>query len=275
MSPLWVPEGFGRLPKLHVYIDETGDRGFSKASRAQSPFFAMSGLAVPAEDEVHIKVAAGGLRALVYGRQPQENLKPIHWVEHFKAKRSDRRRAAAVALASIPTAKVIHVIAHKETLNTDAGMRNDKGLFYNYTARLLLERIAHLAKNWPGGPRLAITRLGRVKHMDHSTSEAHLDFVRCGTRTETFGVPWGYIKWPPTWENTQRDGIQLADLHAGILNAALSGDPQDSTCAQYLLTCGHQLRRGPQGTLLGYGVKVIGDTSFVTSRVWWDELKGA
>lgn len=274
MTPLWVPEHFGHLPKLHVYIDETGDRGFSEASRTKSPFFAMSALAVPGEDEVHVKVAAGGLRALVHTRQPQDKLKPIHWVEHFKPKRADRRRAAAVALAAIPTAKVIHVIAHKDTLHMDAGMRTDKELFYNYTTRLVLERVAHLAKDWPGGPRLAIVRLGRVKHMDHATSEAHLDFVRGGS-TQTFGVPWAHIKWPPSWENTERDGIQLADIHAGMLNAALSGNQHDAACAQYFLMCAHQLRRGPRGTLLGYGIKVIGDSSFITDRVWWNDLKSA
>ncbi|MFH8926360.1 DUF3800 domain-containing protein [Streptomyces pristinaespiralis] len=272
MSALYVPARFGQLPKLHVYVDETGDRGFSAASRAQSPFFAMTALIVPQEDEWTVKLTAGGLRAIVHGAQPQEILKPIHWVEHFKAKRPERRLHAARALALMPSATVIHVIAHKDTVNADAGMRQDKGLFYNYTTRLLLERVAYTAREWPGGPRLAIVRLGHVKHMDHSTSESHLDWVR---QNGQYGVPWAYISWPPTWENTQRDGIQLADVHAGLLNCALSGDPSDASCAQNLLLCSHQLRRSKGGALLGYGVKVIGHDSYVTGRVWWNDWKGA
>ncbi|MDX2528020.1 DUF3800 domain-containing protein [Streptomyces europaeiscabiei] len=273
MTGLVTPARFGQLPKLHVYVDETGDRGFSDASRARSPFFAMTALLVPQEDEWQVKLTAGGLRAIVHGAQPQEILKPIHWVEHFKPKKKDRRRQAAQALALIPSAMVIHVIAHKDTVNADAGMRQDKGLFYNYTARLLLERIAFAASGWLGGPRLAIVRLGSVKHMDHRASVSYLDYIRQGAGLTSYQVPWNYISWPPTWEGTQRDGIQLADIHAGLLNCALSGDPQDRACAENLLLVSHQLRRAWDGSLLGYGVKVIGDCSFITSRVWWPEWK--
>ncbi|MEU0691571.1 DUF3800 domain-containing protein [Streptomyces uncialis] len=270
MTPLYVPPSWGQLPKLHVYIDETGDRGFSQRSRAQSPFFAMTALLVPQEEEWDVKATAGGLRSIVHNGPPQARLKPLHWVEHFKAKRADRRQMAAVMLSRMRGVMVIHVIAHKETMEQDGGMRQSKELFYNYTTRLLLERVALAAQEWPGGQRLAVVRLGSVKHMDHSASESHLDWVRNGN-CETFNVPWGLIKWPPTWESTERDGIQLADLHAGILNAALSGDPQDAACARNLLACRHQLRRSATGRTLGYGVKVIGDRSFVTDRAWWPD----
>ncbi|MGW2113746.1 DUF3800 domain-containing protein [Streptomyces zhihengii] len=270
MPAFYVPERFGRLPKLHVYVDETGDRGFTAASRAQSPFFAMTAVLVPQEDEWTVKYTAGGLRSIVHNGPPQNLLKPIHWVEHFKAKHPQRRQQAAKALAAMPSAKVIHVIAHKDTVNTDAGMRQDRDLFYNYTTRLLLERVAYTAKEWPGGPRLAIVNLGAVKNMDHAASEVYLKSARSQS---TYGVPWGYIKWPPTWMGTQRDGIQLADVHAGLLNCALTGAPTDRACAENLLLCGHQLRRSRSGLLLGYGVKVIGDPSFVTKRAWWDDWK--
>ncbi|GGN64142.1 hypothetical protein GCM10012285_65930 [Streptomyces kronopolitis] len=272
MAAFHVPEHFGQLPKLHVYVDETGDRGFSDRSQAQSPFFAMTALVVPQEDEWTVTYTAGGLRALVHRSQPQQPLKPIHWVEHFKPKHPERRSWAAQALASIPTARVIHVIAHKATLNQDNEMRRDKGVFYNFTTRLLLERVAHLAREWPGGKRLAIVRLGQVKHMDHQDCVSYLDQVRSGNG-ETYGVPWEHIKWPPTWENTMRNGIQLADVHAGLLNSALSGHPQDTACAANLQKISHQLRRSARGELLGYGIKVIGDKRFVTDRAWWADLK--
>ncbi|UNZ20598.1 DUF3800 domain-containing protein [Streptomyces sp. 891-h] len=270
MTPLYFRQDFGHLPKLHVYVDETGDRGFSDKSRAKSPFFAMTALLVPAEEEWTVKYTAGGLRALVHSGPPEARLKPLHWVEHFKAKRPERRLHAAKVLAQMPDAKVIHVITHKDSLGHDSVMRRSKEHFYNYTARLLLERVARAAQGWPGGKRLAIVRLGAVKHMDHSTSESHLDHVRNGG-CETYSVPWALIKWPPTWETTQRDGIQLADIHAGLLNAALSGDPADRDCASNLLLCRHQLRRSRDGRVLGHGVKVIGDETFVTGRAWWPD----
>ncbi|WP_367126273.1 DUF3800 domain-containing protein [Streptomyces phytohabitans] len=272
MTPkLPLPPNLGRLPKLHVYIDETGDRGFSDKSRAQSPFFAMTALIVPGEDEWTIKATAGGLRALIHDRQPQTQLKPLHWVEHFRPKRADRRDQAAHLMASMPTAQLIHVVTHKNSVNQDAGMRSDKTVFYNYTARLLMERVAHSAKRWPGGARLAIVRFGAVKHLDHTASEQYLHLVR--HLPTSHPAPWTHIKWPPTWEGTQRDGIQLADIHAGFLNCALSGDPNDNECAKYLLACRHQLRRSPSGAILNWGIKVIGDSGFLRDRAWWPDLK--
>lgn len=255
----------GALPKLNVYVDETGDRGISdKASR----FFAMTGLMVPAEDDWTVRYAAAGLRSVIHGgERPQ---KPLHWVDHFKRKHADRRLMAATALALMPSARVAHVIVPKEAARAAPGMANT-GRFYNYTTRLLLERVAHAAAQWAGGPRLAIVRLGAVKGMDHADTVSYLDFVR-QRKVETWGVPWQHIKWPPVWMGTDWDGIQLADLHAGLLNCALSGDPADDACASNLLLCKHQLYRSHAGRLLGYGVKVMGsDATFVTGRCWWEK----
>ncbi|MFD8919421.1 DUF3800 domain-containing protein [Streptomyces sp. NPDC059569] len=205
----------GTLPKLNVYVDETGDRGISRQS---SPFFAMTALMVP---------------------------------------------------AGMPSARVVHVIVPKEAARTAPGMAN-RDRFYNYTTRLLLERVAYTAQQWEGGPRLAIVRLGHVSGMHHADTAGYLDFVR-QRQIETWGVPWQHIKWPPVWMGTDWDGIQLADLHAGLLNCALSGDPDDEACAANLLLCKHQLYRSRNGRLLGYGVKVLGNTSFVTGRSWWEK----
>lgn len=253
----------GALPKLNVYVDETGDRGLGQNA---SPFFAMTALMVPAEDDWNVRVTAGGLRALVHGNR-QDVSKPLHWVDHFKKKHEGRRLHAARALALMPSAKVIHVIVPKDSARSYAGMANGVR-FYNYTTRLLLERVAHAAKQWSGGPRLAIVRLGAVKGMDHKGTAEYLDMVRSG-RIQTWNVPWQHIKWPPAWLGTDWDGIQLADIHAGLLNVALTGSKLDDSCAENLLLCKHQLHRSPSGMLLGYGVKILGDDRFVTTRCWW------
>ncbi|MFE6408182.1 DUF3800 domain-containing protein [Streptomyces sp. NPDC057837] len=253
----------GALPKLHVYVDETGDRGLG---RGTSPFFAMTALMVPAEDDWNVRVTAGGLRALIHVSRP-ETTKPLHWVDHFKKKHADRRLHAARSLALMPSAKVTHVIVPKDSARLYRGLA-DGVRFYNYTTRLLLERVAHAAKQWEGGPRFAIVRLGAVKGMDHTDTAGYLDWVRSG-RVQTWNVPWEHIKWPPVWLGTDWDGIQLADIHAGLLHAALTGSASDELCAENLLLCKHQLHRSPTGRLLGYGVKVLGDARFVTERCWW------
>jgi hypothetical protein len=257
------PAQFGALPKLSVYVDETGDRGLGSRS---SPFFAMTALMVPAEDDWNVRYTAGGLRAVIHASRPNTTT-PLHWVDHFKAKRPERRLHAARSLALMPSAKVIHVIVPKDSARESPGLA-DGVRFYNYTTRLLLERVAYAAQQWEGGPRLAIVRLGAVKGMDHTDTAGYLDWVRQG-RVQTWGVPWEHIKWPPSWTGTDWDGIQLADIHAGLLNVALSGSKLDEECAENLLLCKHQLYRSPSGLLLGRGVKVLGNSSFVTSRCWW------
>jgi hypothetical protein len=260
-SPRLNPEILGCLPKLRVYVDETGDRGLADNC---SPFFAMTALMVPEEDDWTVRYAASGLRGVI------NTEKPLHWVDHFKAKHPDRRLKAATALAQMPSARVVHVIAPKGAVRIDyPGLRNTDR-FYNYTARYLLERVAHAAHKWPGGPRLAIVRLGAVKGMDHKETASYLDRVRTGIFDKYEEVPWQHIKWPLTWHGTDYDGIQLADIHAGLLNVALTGATGDATCAENLLLCKHQLHRSPTGHLLGYGVKLMArDDTFVTDRCWW------
>lgn len=251
-------------PRLSVYVDETGDRGISPQSSA---FFAMTALMVPAEDDWTVKYAAGGLRALIHSSRPGST-DPLHWVDHFKRKHPERRVRAAQALAAMPSAKTIHVVVPKASVRAYQGMAH-RDRFYNFTARLLLERVAYAAQQWEGGPRIATVKLGAVKGMDHKETAEYLHRVRCGV-VQTYGVPWNSIKWPPVWLGTDWDGIQLADIHTGLLNAALSGQPDDDICAENLLLCKHQLYRSPSNAVLGYGVKVLGTSNaFITDRCWW------
>ncbi|MFG3488517.1 DUF3800 domain-containing protein [Streptomyces sp. NPDC047972] len=247
------------MPKLHVYVDETGDRGLSPAA---STFFAMTALMVPEEDDWTVRHAAGGLRAVI------NTPKPLHWVNHFSAKHAARRTWAATTLAQMPSARVVHVIAPKNAVLQKFPGLHDTSRFYNFTAKWLLERVAYAAAQWPGGPRYANVRLGHVRGMDHAATASYLDRVRRGLY-DNYAVPWHHIRWPPTWVGTALDGIQLADIHAGMLNVALTGAINDEACAENLLLCKHQLYRTATGNLLGYGVKVLGPSTFVTDRCWW------
>lgn len=260
-APPLTPAQLGQLPKLRVYVDETGDRGLSPGS---SPFFAMTALLVPEEDDWWVQHTASGLRGVI------NTTSPLHWVDHFKAKRAERRLKAATVLAQMPSAKVIHVVVPKSQIQNHHGL-TDGARFYNYTTRLLLERVAYAAQQWAGGPRLAIVRLDSVKGMNHRETANYLNYVRQGG-VQTWGVPWQHIKWSPVWAGNSWDGIQLADIHAGLLSVALTGAPDDPACAENLLLCKHQLYRSASGRLLGYGVKLIArDDTFVTDRCWWQK----
>jgi hypothetical protein len=163
-----------------------------------------------------------GLRTVVVGTTGA-----LHWSEHFRRKHERRRDDAAALISAIP-ATVVIVAAHKACLPQGAAMGNDTAVFYNYAYRLLLERVAYLARDWPGGPRLAIVRADSVKGMKHGESLAYLEHVkRHGGIYSRYPVPWHTLNWPPTWHASREfDGLQLADLFASTLGVGLNqNDP--------------------------------------------------
>ncbi|MBU4215278.1 MAG: DUF3800 domain-containing protein [Actinobacteria bacterium] len=258
-----TPARIGSLDRVEVYVDEFGDRGFTTRS---SPFFAMTAVMVPVESVPYMKVIAAGLRAQI------RTDKPLHWVEHFtpKPKHAARRALAASLVAGIPGVTTIYVIADKATMIAGEHLRHDQDAFYNYVTKLLLERVAFAAKHWPRGPRLALARLSSIKGTRDVDSVEYLEAVRDRGRTD---APMEFIKWPPTWHGPERyDGLQIADIYMGMMGAALTGDDGDLGCATHLLTHRHQIRRGPAGQVIGWGIKVYGDPLVLTRRAWWPAL---
>lgn len=253
----------GQLPKVEVYVDEYGDRGFSPKA---SPFFAMTAVMVPEEHAAHMRVVASGLRAEI------RTTKPLHWVDHFtpKPKHASRRQLAATLVAGIPGVSVTYVVAHKESMVGGEHLRSSQVAFYNYVTKLLLERVAYQAKGWPGGPRMAVCRLSSIKGTRDVDTIAYLEGVRTYGKTS---APMDFIKWPPSWHGPERyDGLQIADLYMGMMGSALSGRDQDLACAEGLLAHRGQIRRSAGGKVLGFGVKVYGDEAVLTDRAWWGEL---
>ncbi|HEY3546248.1 MAG TPA: DUF3800 domain-containing protein [Propionicimonas sp.] len=258
-----TPAAIGRLRRVEVFVDEYGDRGFGLKA---SPMFAMTAVMVPEESVNHMRAVAGGLRSVI------RTGKPLHWVEHFtpKPKHAERRALAAEMLAGIPGVVFLCVVADKATLEGSEYLKGDEDHFYNYVTKLLLERVAFQAKNWPGGARMALARLSSIRGTRERDSIEYLEAVRDRGRTT---APLQYIKWPPHWYGPERyDGLQIADLYTGIIGNAISGAPTEIECAAHLLRCRHQLRRGPRGQVLGWGVKVYGRDGFLTERPWWPLL---
>jgi hypothetical protein len=258
-----VPAFVAALPPVELYVDEYGDRGFTEKS---SEVFAMTAVMVPGENAPHMRVVAAGLRAEI------NTAKPLHWVDHFtpKPKHAARRQLAADMVASIPGLRVVYVVAHKETLIASQHLRSDQDAFYNYVTKLLLERVAFAARHWPGGRRKVLARLGHVRGMRHEDTVAYLEAARRYGKTK---APFEYIVWPPKWYGPDRwDGLQVADIYTGMLTCALRGAHDDMECARYLVAHRHQIRRGPLGQVLGYGIKLYGEAHYLTSRTWWGRL---
>lgn len=196
----------------------------------------------------------------------------LHWIEHFGGARQERRREAVSRMvAAIPGVKVVYVVCDKRSLISSNDLKNDNDLFYNYAMRLLLERVAQELRGWRGGARKGRLILGSVKNMDHKQSRLYLEHNI--TYNNTFNTPWENILWPPRWLGTaERDGLQLADLYLGMFRRAIERGSEDKKEARFLLRHGHQIRRGSNGNIMGYGIKMYGDPSFLLSQPWWQDL---
>ncbi|WP_231648038.1 hypothetical protein, partial [Saccharothrix sp. NRRL B-16348] len=140
---------------------------------------------------------------------------------------------------------------------------------YNYASRLLFERIALIARDWPGGTRRAITKVAHVRGHDHAATTTYIT-TTCPATWSPVPVPWSLVTSNIEVAGTGAyDGLQAADVYAGMLNAAIAPDAYGNCSPDYLLECAHQIRRGPAGQVLNFGIKVLGDQSIITGQSWW------
>ncbi|GLZ28162.1 hypothetical protein Lesp02_03520 [Lentzea sp. NBRC 105346] len=254
------------LPVVRVYIDETGDRGFKPTS---SPTFGFCAVLVPDEHDNDLRTVIQTLR----NDFEISGERPVHWKEHLRPRFHERRRHAAKRLATVPGVQVIHVVIDKANVPLNAGMRGDIVKTYNYALRLLFERIAFAVRDWPGGSRRAIVKVAHVKGHDHAKS---LDYVTktCPVSPSPVSVPWNLVTSNVTIEGTTAvDGLQAADLYAGMFNAAITPDRFGNNWPEYLLAVTHQIRRGPNGKVCDYGIKILGDKKIVTDQDWWPQIQ--
>lgn len=241
---------------LYAYVDETGDRGVSVKS---SPFFAMSGLIVAAEDDHRMRAAIDSCRRAF----DVPSGKALHWKDHVKV--YPRRQVVASSLARLAGVSVNYVIFEKAALHTTAAMYNDHGVFYNYAAGLMMERLLFTAQTWPGGPREVIVRYGHVRGFDHSETLNY--FLK--KQRHPKGTPWhllrGKVQFPSAH---QYDGLQAADQYGGFLKAAIVPDVYGGFEEHHLLKVAHQIRRY-RGSAWGAGFKVIALPGTLEGLPWW------
>jgi hypothetical protein len=156
-----VPADFTSLPILRGYIDETGDRGFGSSAFKT---FGLCVVLVPDEDDSELRQAVRQLRAdfnIDIGKR-------LHWAEHLRARNHDRRRHAAKTLADVPRVSLIYAMIDKRQVPAQSRMRTDVVATYNYATRMLFERIAYAARDWPGGTRRTVIKVAHIRGHDHA-----------------------------------------------------------------------------------------------------------
>lgn len=264
--PSYVPDSaFSKLPRLEVYVDETGDRNF-KANR-QSDWFAMTAVMVPVEYVPHVN-------AVIRGLQHQLKVpagRPLHWVEHCRKKSPERRKIVLDLLTGFLKLRVIHVAIHKPSIGQMAHMRRDSRGVYHWATNLLVERIGEVAARWDGGPRRARINFGVVGGFDHGKTMSYLNLRANDARAAGADHAYDYLQWPFKWfEMGRYEGLELADAYSGFLTTAINESSHEFIC--------RYARRIPvsrTGRPHGWGFKVFPDSGwqYIRNTAWWDEVE--
>jgi len=234
---------------LLAFVDETGDRGYSKKS---SEYFAMVAVIFPASVQQKVKDCIAKIKVEL--GIPLKTA--LHWYKHCQL--HETRKFITKEISKIEGVTVLFVISDKKT------MPLDHAKFYNIVAAYVLERILKHAEELK--TKVSV-HYGHVKNFNHALT---LDYFqnknwRLGSYNNLTEQP----KWIAADTNS---GIQLADQYAGILNAAMIADKFGDFEQSYLEKIKHQIRKSRHGKISGYGIKAISADNNPKSFKWW--IKG-
>ena len=231
---------------LLAFVDEIGDRGYSKKS---SEYFAMA--AVVFQTSAHQKVKDCITKIKTEFGVPLNV--PLHWRKHCNV--HEFKKFAVGELAKIEGISVIYVISDKKTVPMDHAK------FYNIVAACTLERILKYAEDLN---TQVCVKFGHIRGFNHTDT---LDYFK--NRIWRLG-DYNRLTEQPKWIFAENNsGIQLADQYAGILGAAMIADRFGNFEASYIETIKHQLRKSKDGKISKYGIKAISTDNNPKSFKWW------
>jgi len=233
---------------LLAYVDEIGDRGYSKKS---AEFFAMAAVIFPFSAKQKVKDCIAKIK-----QEFGVPLKvPLHWRKHCTA--HDYRKFVIREIIKLEEVTVIYVISDKKTVP------KDHVKFYNLVAASMLDRILkhseELNKN-------VCVKYGHIKGFDHTTTIDY--FNKRNWRSSNYNR---LINAPDWIRADSSSGIQLADIYAGILGAAVITDRFGDFETLYLEKIKQQIRKSTDGKISGFGIKALSVDNNPKSFKWWPQ----
>ena len=197
------------MRELSVYVDETGDPGWSDKA---APIFALSGVAFEKECEGHGRELLAQLRAALH--------KPENTVLHWKLNTAhEKRLVISNAIAASHSLQLLQVCMFKGHLDR---MNRDPAGIYQYSLRLLVERASWLARRLG---RAATVRISQIQDIGQPTIDHYMRLIsRLDNRIEWRHLNGVYVHQPHQFEL-----LQLADLSAGPIHRAFVPDKQYQT----------------------------------------------
>ena len=243
---------------VRAYVDETGDRG-TKAS--SSPYFAFA--AVICRDSNRQQLV-DELDSLVADLN-KPALTTLHWAQNIK--HHHQRKLATQRLGALP----IRIIYVGEPKSSVAGyLRNSTDAYYNYLARIVVERIALFTRARGRDERTTLkakVTFGRVKGFHPSVLQSYLAKVR--RRDDCAYVDAHLTSQVDVRGQAEERLLQWADIAAGAFDSAARPDVYGNHEPAYLQNLVSRIYKSPQGKVLGWGVKTLGTYDWLTQTPDW------
>lgn len=244
-------------PLFRVYVDETGDRGWGGRS---SEVFVLSAVIVEDRLEKECRSVLNEINSTL--KRPPG--KVLHWAENVKV--HSQRKYVAQELERCPATLVNVVVMKKPLMGTGTGLR-DPVRQYNYPVRLLLERVSWFVDD-AGGE--AILTFAHIRRFPYAKLTEYLDLLE---RRPT-EIRWRAFRGRPRMDQPQRwQMLQMADLVAGCVYAAVRADEYGNYEPTYLMSIAPRVYRRGAGALTSYGFKVVGPPGCVESYPWWNDFR--
>jgi hypothetical protein len=241
-----------------VFVDETGERSLRPRTK---PVFAVSAVIVP---DTHVHAAHGILDQLNADLgKPAGTV--LHWNSNLKQHTQRKHAAALLARGHIAITNVLVV---------KGGLANDTGLYdgvniYNYAIRRLLERISWFVGDRRGEATLTFAH---IKNFPYDKLFAYMELLK-GQKTS---INWRTMPGRPRIDQPSRiRGLQLADLTAGTVSAAVHPDDHGRFEPVYLRTVIPRLYRKRGRPVTSYGMNVVGRRGCMGSYPWWRDFAAA
>jgi len=263
-----------------VYIDESGDQGFTfrqPAPAGSSHWFILGALVVRRENDLQCVETMRRIRKAM-GRQPNAH---IHW----RRLKHDDKVYFAQELSKMPV-RLIAVCVHKPSLqDVSTFQRND--LLYFYAVRYLLERVSWLVRDTipTQGDGTAQLVFSKRKRMSYDNLFCYLKRLE---QSAKYGADIR-IHFPSFCLNRKRDikvfepqkraGLQLVDGWAGAVWNSLEQNKYGNREPRYAHILSPVLYRY-HDTAMSYGVKIMPKEAiaFVEREVrlgriypWWQK----
>ena len=242
----------------NVYIDESGDEGFNfKADNigGSSKWFVLAAVIVHQSFDKTIASCINEIKDILKF-QPAQVHKPLH----FKDLSHEKKVVTLNCITSKGNFEIVAVAGHKIDLHKDCLLPYEKQYLYNYTCKLLLERISWNIHEKKGKANLIFEHRRNTSYTDLKLYiDKVMDSSRCQIRKDIFVD----LKALP---KTQKKNLQIADCIAHSVWKSLEPNQYDGDIEDKYIRKLAPLFYRKENVLHNYGLKIYPDSNVINQE---------